>query len=68
MHGCIIGFVADFNNSGDALTQRGIVGAFDRSMIAKATKTYLGMTSDNLRLDLARITPALLPEMAKAQR
>ena len=41
---------------------------FDRSMIDKATTTYLGMRIGNPWLDLAHLTPALFPEMAKAQR
>lgn len=41
---------------------------FDRSMINKATKTYLGMNLNNPWLDLAFIAPALLPEMAKGKQ
>ena len=41
---------------------------FDRSMINKATKTYLGMTINNPWIDLAFIAPALLPELAKGKQ
>ena len=41
---------------------------FDRSMINKATKRYLGMTIDNPWIDLAFIAPALLPEIAQGKR
>ncbi len=37
---------------------------FDRTMIDRATKTYLGMTVDNPWIDLAFIAPALYPECA----
>jgi DNA polymerase-3 subunit epsilon len=40
---------------------------FDRSMINKATRTYLGMTIKNPWIDLAFIAPALLPELAKGK-
>lgn len=41
---------------------------FDRTMIARATKTFLGMAIDNPWIDLALIAPALYPEMAASRR
>lgn len=37
---------------------------FDRTMINRATKTWLDMTIQNVWLDLAWLAPALYPEMA----
>lgn len=41
---------------------------FDRTMINRATKTWLGMTIHNAWLDLAWIAPALYPELAAGRR
>jgi DNA polymerase-3 subunit epsilon len=41
---------------------------FDRTMIARATKTFLGMIIDNPWIDLALVAPALYPEMATNRR
>lgn len=42
--------------------------AFDRSMIATATKAFLGLQIDNPWLDLAYLAPALYPELAKQSK
>lgn len=41
---------------------------FDRAMINRATRAYLGVTLRNRWLDLAQIAPALFPEHAKNRR
>lgn len=41
---------------------------FDRTMINRATKTWLGATIHNAWLDLAWIAPALYPELAAGRR
>ena len=42
--------------------------AFDRSMIATATKTFLGVKIGNPWIDLAYVAPALYPELAKQSK
>ncbi len=37
---------------------------FDRTMINRATQSYLGMTAQNTWIDLALVTPALFPNAA----
>jgi DNA polymerase-3 subunit epsilon len=41
---------------------------FDRTMMARATKTFLGMAIDNPWIDLALIAPALYPAIASSRR
>ena len=41
--------------------------AFDRAMVNRATRTFLGVTLRNPRIDLAYITPALFPEHPKSR-
>lgn len=41
---------------------------FDRTMLARATKSFLGTVIDNPWIDLALIAPCLYPEMATGRR